>query len=100
MLIIMQRQVSDAQIDNVINFIKNKGFDAHVSRGEVHTVIGAVGGKIIDPRDIELRSGVEEVIKITSPYKLVSRVFQKEDTIIEVNGAKFGGSYIGMIAGP
>ena len=100
MLIIMQQQAQECQIENVVKFIKDKGFDAHISRGEVHTVIGAVGGKIIDPRDIELLSGVEEVIKITSPYKLVSRAFQSQDTIIEVNGVKFGGGNFGVIAGP
>lgn len=96
----MSRGVSDEQIENVVLFIKNRGFDAHVSKGELHTVIGAVGGKVIDPRDIELFSGVKEVIKITSNYKLVSRIFKPEDTVIEVNGEKFGGDYLGIIAGP
>jgi 3-deoxy-7-phosphoheptulonate synthase len=96
----MQRQSSGEKIQNVINFIKEKGFDAHVSRGEDHTVIGCVGTKVIDKRDIELLDGVKEVIRISSPYKLVSRVFKPEDTVIEVNGIKFGGGNIGMIAGP
>lgn len=100
MLVVMSRGVSDEQIENVVLFIKNRGFDAHVSKGELHTVIGAVGGKVIDPRDIELFSGVKEVIKITSNYKLVSRIFKPEDTVIEVNGEKFGGDYLGIIAGP
>lgn len=100
MLVIMRHGASEEQIANVINFIKKKGFDTHVSNGELHTIIGAVGGKIIDPRDIELIEGVKEVIKITSSYKLVSRVFQPQDTIIDVNGIKFGGEHTGMIAGP
>lgn len=100
MLIIMRQGASKDEIEKVKLFIEKKGFDAHVSIGEVHTVIGAVGGKVIDPRDIELLAGVSEVIKITSSYKLVSRVFQSEDTIINVNGIKFGGNHLGMIAGP
>ncbi len=100
MLIVMQRQADEAKINKVIDFIKQKGFDAHVSKGEDHTVIGCVGRKVIDKRDIELLEGVEEVIRITSPYKLVSRVFKPEDTVINVNGVKFGGGNIGMIAGP
>ncbi|MDD3237435.1 MAG: 3-deoxy-7-phosphoheptulonate synthase [Candidatus Gastranaerophilales bacterium] len=100
MLIIMKPLAKDEQIEKVIAFIKKKGFDAHVSHGEIHTVIGAVGGKIIDPRDIELIEGVEEVIRISSPYKLVSRVFQQNDTVIEINGVKFGDNNIGVIAGP
>lgn len=100
MLIVMQPQADEEKIQKVIDFIKQKGFDAHVSRGADHTVIGAVGRKVIDKRDIELLDGVKEVIRITSPYKLVSRVFKPQDTIIEVKGVKFGGGHIGMIAGP
>lgn len=100
MLIIMRQGAKEENIQQVKDFIEKKGFDAHISRGEVHTVIGAVGGKIIDPRDIELIEGVKEVIRITSAYKLVSRVFQNEDTVIEVNGIKFGGNHLGLIAGP
>ena len=100
MLIVMRHGVSREQVDRVVVYIKDRGFDAHVSIGEVHTVIGAVGGNVIDPRNIELLEGVKEVIRINSPYKLASRVFQEQDTVIEVNGAKFGGDYLGMIAGP
>ncbi len=100
MLIVMTPGASNKQVDSVRIFIEKKGFDAHIVYGELQTVIGAVGGKVIDPRDIELIDGVKEVIKITSSYKLVSRVFQPEDTVIEVKGVKFGGPHIGMIAGP
>ncbi len=100
MLIVMQENASEDKIKNVVNFIKEKGFDAHISKGAEHTVIGAVGKNITDKRDIELLDGVKEVIRISSPYKLVSRTFKEEDTIIDVNGVKFGGGHIGMIAGP
>lgn len=100
MLIIMRQGASKEEVEKVQIFIEKKGFTAHVSIGEVHTVIGAVGGRVIDPRDVELLEGVKEVIKITSNYKLASRVFQAEDTVIEVNGVKFGGEHLGMIAGP
>ncbi len=100
MLIVMQPHTSEEKIQKVIDFIKEKGFDAHVSKGEDHTVIGAVGKKLIDKRDIELLDGVKEVIRISSPYKLVSRVFKPDDTIIEIKGVKIGGGNIGMIAGP
>ncbi|MCD7879759.1 MAG: bifunctional 3-deoxy-7-phosphoheptulonate synthase/chorismate mutase [Candidatus Gastranaerophilales bacterium] len=100
MLIVMESRATEEQTEKVIKFIKQKGFDAHVSKGEDHTVIGAVGRKVIDKRDIELLSGVKEVIRITSPYKLVSRVFKPEDTIIELKGVKIGGGNTAMIAGP
>ena len=100
MLIVMQSNAAEEKIQKVVDFIKQKGFDAHISKGSDHTVIGAVGRKVIDQRDIELLDGVKEVIRISSPYKLVSRVFKEDDTIIDVNGVKFGGGHIGMIAGP
>lgn len=100
MLIVMRPGASNKEIENVKLFIEKKGFAAHPIYGEIQTVIGAVGEKVIDPRELELLEGVAEVIKITSSYKLASRVFQKKDTIIEVNGVKFGGSHTGLIAGP
>lgn len=100
MLIVMRPGATIQQVDTVRLYVEKRGFDAHVIFGELQTVIGAVGGKVIDPRDIELIEGVKEVIRITSNYKLVSRVFQPEDTIIKVNGVKFGGEHLGLIAGP
>ena len=100
MLIIMKPQTMQEKIDNVIAYIKKRGFEAHVSNGETHTVIGAVGNKIIDTRDIALLDGVEEVIKISNSFKLTSRVFQAEDTVVEVNGVKFGANNLGLIVGP
>src|SRR5574344_702989 len=100
MLIVMTPGASNKQIDNVRLFVEKKGFTAHVIYGDVQTVIGAVGEKVIDPREIELLDGVSEVIRITSKYKLASRVFQPEDTVVTVNGVKFGGEHTGMIAGP
>ena len=100
MLIVMKENADEKKVENVVKYIKQHGFDAHISKGEAHTVIGAVGSKIVDKRDIELLDGVKEVIRISSPYKLVSRVFKEEDTIIDVKGTKIGGGNIGMIAGP
>ncbi len=100
MLVVMRHGASKENVEKVVEFIKTKKREAHVSVGESHTVIGAVGEALIDPRDFELLDGVKEVIKISSSYKLVSRIFKNEDTVIEVNGEKFGGEHVGMIAGP
>ncbi len=100
MIIVMRHGATQDDINKVIDLIKLKGREVHLSEGESHTIIGAVGEKVIDPREFELLDGVKEVIKISSSYKLASRIFQQEDTIIEVNGVKFGGGYTGMIAGP
>ena len=96
----MRHGASENDIKKVEELIRLKGREVHLSQGESHTIIGAVGEKVIDPREFELLDGVKEVIKISSSYKLASRVFQNEDTVIEVNGEKFGGSHTGMIAGP
>lgn len=100
MLVVMQSSATEEQINNVVDFIKSKGFDAHISRGEINTVIGAVGGKTIDTRNIELFEGVQEVIKISSSFKLASRTFKKEDTVIKVKDVEIGGETLGLIAGP
>lgn len=100
MIIVMRHGAKKEDIDKVIEIVKLKGRAPHVSEGESHTIIGAVGESIVDPRDFELLDGVKEVIKISSSYKLASRMFQEEDTVIEVNGEKFGGNHVGMIAGP
>ena len=100
MIIVMRHGATQDDINKVIDLIKLKGREVHLSEGESHTIIGAVGEKVIDPREFELLDGVKEVIKISSSYKLASRIFQQEDTVIEANGVKFGGGYTGMIAGP
>ena len=100
MIIVMRHGATKDDINKVRDLIKLKGREVHLSEGESHTIIGAVGEKVIDPREFELLDGVKEVIKISSSYKLASRIFQQEDTVIEVNGVKFGGGYTGMIAGP
>lgn len=100
MLIVMKATAQEEQVAAVISAIENYGFTAHVSRGDIHTVIGAVGGKTIDFRDIELFDGVEKIIKITSNYKLASRTFQPEDTVINLKNSVIGGKNISIMAGP
>lgn len=100
MLIIMNLNASEVEITKVINVVEQKGFEARISKGEERIVISAIGSKQADKRDLELLPGVSEVICLTTGYKLATRVFQKEDTVIKVNGIKFGGKYAGMIAGP
>lgn len=96
----MKHGATQEQINAVENFIKEKGFDAHISQGELHTIIGAVGGKIIDERDIQLLEGVREIIRISTSYKLASRAFQNEDTVINIKDVTIGANEISIIAGP
>ncbi len=101
MLIVMKPDATEDAINKVADLIKSKGFDAHISKGAINTVIGAVGGKPLpDKRDIEVMEGVQEVIKISSTYKLASRTFKSDDTVIKVRDAEIGGNKIAIIAGP
>ncbi len=101
MLVVMKQNASEDEVKTVINYIENNGFRAHVSEGEINTVIGAVGGKSMDKRNLEILDGVQEVIKISSSYKLVSRTFRSEDSVVTVKGKEvIGGKSLCLIAGP
>lgn len=100
MLVVMNSNATEEQLSNVVKSIEAKGFEARVSRGELKIVISAIGSKLTDKRDFELLPGVTEVIQLTTSYKLTTRTFKEDDTIVEVNGVKFGGKHAGMIAGP
>ena len=101
MVVVMETQATEAQIQAVIGRLSEMGFDIHRSTGVTRTVIGAIGDKTgVDTRDFEVLPGVHEVVRITEPYKLVSRTFKQEDTVIEVKGIQIGGKRLALIAGP
>lgn len=102
MVVVMQEGSSDEQIQHVIDRLTALGFDVHRSTGESHTVLGAVGVKAdFDSRSLELIEGVREVVRITQPYKLVSRAFRPAGTIVELPlGVKIGGPEVIVAAGP
>jgi 3-deoxy-7-phosphoheptulonate synthase len=102
MVIVMQEGATDAQIQNVIDKLIAHGFDVHRSTGSAHTVLGAVGvHRDFDHRDFELLEGVREVMRITQPFKLASRQFKPEGTIIDLGrGVKIGGPDVVVAAGP
>src|SRR2546421_11953800 len=85
MIIAMQPGASEQQIDNVIDRLVNRGFEIHRSTGEQQTVLGAVGAKIdFDIREIELLEAVQQVNRISAPYKLVGRPFRPDGTVVKV----------------
>jgi 3-deoxy-7-phosphoheptulonate synthase len=105
-IIVMNPDASQASIDKVVAEIERMGGAAHLSKGKFRTVIGAVGEESdIDQPHLASLDGVEKVVPIMKPYKLASREFHEEDTVIEVGGAsvpavKIGGSHAVCIAGP
>src|SRR5271157_2484633 len=102
MVIVMHEGATDEQIQHVIDRVIAGGFDVHRSTGASHTVLGAVGvHRDFDHRDFELLEGVREVVRITQPFKLASRQFKPQGTIIDLGrGVKIGGDEIMVAAGP
>ena len=97
MVIVMQEGATEAQIQHVIDRLVGSGFNVHRSTGESHTVLGAVGVH----RDFELLDGVREVMRITQPFKLASRQFNPQGTIINLGrGVTIGGNEVVVAAGP
>jgi 3-deoxy-7-phosphoheptulonate synthase len=100
MVIVMRTDATEEQIEGVTQRLKSQGFEVHRSTGVERTILGAVGAKVVDTRDYELLSGVKEVIRITQPYKLASRAFRPEGSIIKVGDVEFGGKEVIVMAGP
>ncbi|MEW5974462.1 MAG: 3-deoxy-7-phosphoheptulonate synthase [Acidobacteriota bacterium] len=104
MVVVMEEGASENQIQEVVEKLIQMGFDIHRSTGVTRTVLGVVGGRPADPREIELLSGVAEVIKITAAYKLASRHFRPEGTRVVLENARnrveIGGQPVVVMAGP
>lgn len=101
MIIVMGRGARESEIDSVIKRLKSLGFDIHLSRGVERTIIGAIGDKkAVSAEDLEAMDGVEKVVPILQPFKLASRDFKPENTVIKVGEAAFGDGEPVIIAGP
>ena len=102
MIIVMQKQTEEAKVEVVVAELSRRGFDVHRSTGTDQTVLGVVGDVAsIDPREFELFDGVQEVVRVSEPYKLSSRTFRREDTVVEVReGIRVGGKEVVIMAGP
>jgi 3-deoxy-7-phosphoheptulonate synthase len=101
MLVVMEQGATEEQIEHVIERLTDLGFDVHRSTGVIHTVLGGVGGKYdFDLAIFEVMEGVKEAHRIVSPYKLASRSFRPEGTIVRVGGVAIGGENVVVMAGP
>lgn len=101
MIIIMHPQVTAEEIQGVENKLKSLGLGANISRGVERTIIGAIGDeRQIHKETLQLLPGVEDVIRIVKPYKIVAREWHQADTIINVSGIPVGGKTIQVIGGP
>jgi 3-deoxy-7-phosphoheptulonate synthase len=101
MIIVMKRNASPDQIRDVVLQVETHGFKAHLSEGTERTIIGVVGDdRPLENHNFELLSGVENVVRILQPFKLASRDFHPENTVITVRGVQIGGPQLTLMAGP
>jgi 3-deoxy-7-phosphoheptulonate synthase len=97
----MRERASDAQVQSVIAKLTEMGFDVHRSTGALRTVLGAVGGsRQFDTALLEVLDGVQEVHRITEPYKLASRTFKQDNTVVTIGDVRIGGDEVVVMAGP
>ena len=101
MVVVMEERASEDQVQHIIATLVEQGFDVHRSTGALRTVLGAVGGnRSFDERLIYVMDGVQEVLRITEPYKLASRTFKPERTVVAVGDVRIGGDEVIVMAGP
>jgi len=101
MIVVMKQGASHAQIVNVTVRIEQMGCQAHISEGKERTIIGIIGnGRPLDQAQLERLDGVERAVPVLRPFKLTSRDFHPQDTIVPINGVSVGGKKLAIIAGP
>src|SRR5436189_2758709 len=100
MVVVMEERASEAQIEQVVKRLVEMGMDVHRSTGVTRTVLGAVGRGHADKGLIEMLDGVHEVLRISEPYKLASKTFKSEGTIVSVGDVRIGGDEVIVMAGP
>lgn len=102
MIIVLKSDATEAQIQHIVEKAGKLGLKAHISRGVERTVIGLIGPEdVLQVTPLEVFPGVERVIPVLAPYRLVSREFKKENSIVKINErVRFGGSQIHVMAGP
>jgi len=101
MLIVMKADAVQADVDRVLEVIEKLGFRPHAMPGASRTAIGVTGNAgAVDPAHFENLSGVAEAIRVTKPYKLISKDLRPEKSIIKVGNAEIGGDELAIIAGP
>jgi len=101
MIIVMRKDAATEEIDHVVEKIQGAGLAVHISKGEERTIIGAIGDEAkLASLPLEALPGVESVMPILKPFKLVSREFRAEATVLDIDGVSVGGDKVRVIAGP
>ncbi|MHB1005570.1 MAG: 3-deoxy-7-phosphoheptulonate synthase [Chloroflexota bacterium] len=101
MVIVMKLHATAEEIEDVVQNIESLGYRAHLSRGEERTIIGVIGDeRPVEPEHFELLPGVERAVRILHPFKLASRDFHPENSVVRINGVSVGGKQVIIMAGP
>ncbi len=102
MIIVMQQHAQPKQIEDVVQRVEDLGYKVHLSRGEARTIIGIIGADehLLHQSAFEAMDGVEKTMRVMQPFKVASRDFAQENTVIDVAGVKIGGPQIVVMAGP
>jgi len=101
MIIVLRPHSTPEQIEHILERIKELGFKAHLSKGELRTIIGVIGDENkLHAEPLSAIPGVEQVLPILKPFKLSSREFHADDSVVRVGKVRIGGGALGMIAGP
>jgi 3-deoxy-7-phosphoheptulonate synthase len=101
MIIVLRPHSTPAQVDHILERIQELGLRSHVSRGELRTIIGVIGDESkLQAEPLSALPGVEQVLPILKPFKLASREFHADDSVIQVGSVRVGGGNLGIVAGP
>lgn len=104
MIVILSPRATDADLEELVNSLKERGYGVHVSKGVEKTIVGAIGAldeeKVVVAEQLSSLTYVERVVPILNPFKLVSREFHPDKTIISVRGVDIGGQKVIVMAGP
>lgn len=100
MVVVMEERATEPQIEKVVAYLVEKGMDVHRSTGVTRTVLGVVGARPMDPDLLEMMEGVHEVLRVTEPYKLASRAFKPDGTVVNIDDVRVGGDEVIVMAGP
>src|SRR5687768_13370206 len=101
MLIVMKPDATQQEVEHVIEIIEHLGFRPHAMPGASRTAIGVTGNQgAVDPTHFENLPGVADAIRVTKPYKLISKDLRPEKSVIKVGNSFIGGDELAIIAGP
>src|SRR3990172_6158763 len=101
MIVVMRATATTREVSDVIARIRAMGYDIHLSEGKERTIIGVIGrGDPLNREVFGLLPGVADVVPVSHPYKIASREFHPDDTLVPLNGIEVGGPNLAIIAGP